>query len=364
MDKYHLPPEITDKKHMPLQITATIITFFTLLSSGLTAMIALIVVRFIKDDFFIRLAPMTLIIIAFIISTIIGTAITLFVSRHYFKPLDDLIKSQKKIAKGDFSARVETPRSEAPESGNILSELVSGFNAMAEELGSTEMFRNDFINNFSHEFKTPIVSIKGFAKQLANDNLDEQQRKEYIDIIISESDRLSTMSTNILLLTKFENQQIVTDKTEFYLDEQLRKCILLLEKQWTKKNLDLELNLGEVKYYSNEEMLSHVWLNIIGNAIKFTPDNGKITVKCSQDSSAVTVKISDTGIGMDDKTVKRIFDKFYQGDTSHTMKGNGLGLPLSKRVIDLCAGKITVKSQPDRGTTFIVKLPQTANTRN
>lgn len=337
---------------MSLQLTAIIITFFTLLSSGMTAIIFLIIVRIINNDLFLRMAPMTLISIAFIISTIIGTGITLFISRHYFKPIDNLINSQKKVAKGDFSVRVEPPASE-----NIISGLVGSFNYMAEELGSTEMFRNDFINNFSHEFKTPIVSIKGFAKQLNNDSLSEEQKKEYIDIIISESDRLSTMATNILLLTKFENQQIVTDKTEFYLDEQIRKCILLLEKQWTKKNLNLDINLSEVQYYSNEEMLSHVWLNIIGNAIKFTPDNGTVSVKCYADMKGVTVKITDSGIGMDDKTQKRIFDKFYQGDTSHTMAGNGLGLPLSKRVIDLCAGKITLKSQPGKGTTFIIKLP-------
>lgn len=343
-----------DKKHLPLQIMAIIITFFTLLASGATVLIVFIIVRIINIDIFVRLAPMTLITISFLISTLIGTAITLFVSRHYFKPIDELIKSQKKVAKGDFSARVKPPASE-----NIISELVKGFNSMTEELGNTEMFRNDFINNFSHEFKTPIVSIKGFAKQLKKENLEESQKQEYIDIIISESDRLATMSTNILLLTKFENQQFVTDKTEFYLDEQIRKCILLLEKQWTKKNLDLDINLGEVKYYSNEEMLSHVWLNIIGNAIKFTPDNGTITIKCYSDPSETVVRISDTGVGMDDKTQRKIFEKFYQGDTSHTMQGNGLGLALSKRIVDLCGGKISVKSQIGKGTVFTVKLPNT-----
>ena len=323
-----------------------------LLCSGLTAIGAMIVVRIVEDDLFIELAPLTLISIAFIISTVIGTGITLFVSRRFFRPLDNLIKSQKKVAKGDFSARVK-----APNNTNVLTELIKSFNAMVEELGSTEMFRNDFINNFSHEFKTPIVSIRGFAKQLQNDSLTDEQRREYIDIIVKESDRLASMSSNILLLTKFENQQIVTDKTEFYLDEQLRSCILLLEKEWTKKNLNLDLNLGEVKYYSNEEMLSHVWQNILSNAIKFSNENGEISVKCYSDSSGVTVKIADNGIGMDDATRKRIFHKFYQGDTSHADQGNGLGLPLAKRVIDLCNGKISVKSQPGKGTTFIVKLP-------
>ena len=228
---------------------------------------------------------------------------------------------------------------------------------MTDELGSTEMFRNDFINNFSHEFKTPIVSIRGFAKQLQNDDLSEEQRREYIDIIVNESDRLASMSSNILLLTKFENQQMVTDKTEFYLDEQIRKCILLLEKDWAKKNIEFDIDLNEIRYYSNEEMLSHVWLNILNNAIKFTPEKGTVTVKCYHDSSNITVKIIDNGIGMDDKTQRHIFDKFYQGDASHTSIGNGLGLPLAKRVVTLCGGKISVKSQMGKGTTFIVRLP-------
>lgn len=343
-----------DKKHFSVQITVTIIAFFMLVFSGLMAIGAMIVVRFIENDLFIELAPLTLISIAIIISTVIGTGTTLFVSRHFFKPLDGLIKSQKKVAEGDFSVRVN-----APDNNNIITELVRSFNSMAEELGSTEMFRNDFINNFSHEFKTPIVSIRGFAMQLQNEALSEEQKKEYIDIIAKESDRLASMSSNILLLTKFENQQMVTGKTEFYLDEQIRSCILMLEKEWTKKNLSFDLDLGEVKYYSNEEMLSHVWQNIIGNAIKFSDENGEIKIKCYGDSSGVTVKITDNGIGMDDATRKRIFDKFYQGDSSHADRGNGLGLPLAKRVIDLCSGKITVKSQKGKGTSFIIKLPYT-----
>lgn len=347
-----------DKEHIPMQILVTVVTFFTLFFSSGSAVLFFIVLRAIKIPAVVRAAPMTLLIGTFIASMIIGMIVTFFVSRYLFKPIDNLSKSMRKVAKGDFSVRVEEPKV-----NNIIAELVRSFNAMAEELGSTEMFRNDFINNFSHEFKTPIVSIRGFAKQLQKDSVSEEQRKEYINIIVSESDRLSSMSSNILLLTKFENQQIITDKTLFYLDEQIRSCILLLEKQWSKKNLSLDLDLSEVPYYSNEEMLSHVWLNILGNAIKFTPENGTITVKCYGDSMGVTVKIADTGIGMDDSIRLKIFDKFYQGDSSHAGKGNGLGLPLAKRVVDLAGGKISVKSQPGKGTVFVVKLPQTAGSQ-
>ena len=328
------------KKDWALYITVTVIIFFILLTSSGFALLAILLLQAVFPSLFIRLAPLTITFIAFVTSTIIGTAISIFVSRQFFKPLDDLIKSQKKVAKGDFSAKVTPPKGDT-----LISDLVTGFNAMTEELDGTEMFRSDFINNFSHEFKTPIVSIRGFAKQLQKNDISEEQKNEYINIIVSESDRLASMSSNILLLTKFENQQIVSDKTGFYLDEQIRKCILLTEKQWTKKNLDLELELDEIRYYSNEEMLSHVWLNILGNAIKFTPEGGKISVKCYSDAENITVRISDNGIGMDDKTLKRIFDKFYQGDSSHKSTGNGLGLALAKRVTDLCGGKINVKSQ-------------------
>ena len=340
------------KKDWAIHITITIISFFILLSSSGTTMLVILLIRQIIPGLFIKLAPVSLTFIAFISSTIIGTAVSLFVSRQFFKPVDGIIRSQKKVANGDFSVRVQPPRSDT-----IITDLVNGFNSMTEELGSTEMFRNDFINNFSHEFKTPIVSIRGFAKQLQNDELSEEQKNEYIDIIVEESARLASMSSNVLLLTKFENQQMVTDKTDFYLDEQIRKCILLIEKEWARKNIDLDLDLDEVKYFSNEEMLSHVWLNILGNAVKFTPENGTIKVRCYSDGTNVTVKITDNGIGMDEKTCRHVFDKFFQGDTSHGSKGNGLGLPLAKRVVTLCGGTISVKSNPDKGTVFTVRLP-------
>ncbi len=339
-----------------LHVTVTFAIFLILLTSSGFAFLLVLLARKLLPELFVAIAPPTLIILAFIASTIFGTAVSLFVSRQLFKPLDEVIKSQKKVAKGDFGVRVSPPKK-----GTIIAELVEGFNSMTQELGSTEMLRNDFINNFSHEFKTPIVSIRGFAKQLSKEDLSEEQKKEYIGIIVTESDRLALMATNILLLTKFENQQIVSDKTNFYLDEQIRKCILLLEKQWTQKKLNLELELSEVEFYSNEEMLSHVWLNILENAIKFTPENGTVTVKCTSDSENITVKIEDTGVGMSDKTRKHIFDKFYQGDSSHKSHGNGLGLPLAKRVVDLCNGKISIKSQAGKGTTFVVKLPREKN---
>ena len=228
---------------------------------------------------------------------------------------------------------------------------------MAEELGGIEMFRENFINSFSHEFKTPIVSIQGFAKQLKKENLSEEKKQEYIDIIISESKRLTNLSSNILMLTKFENQQIITDKTEFSLDEQIRNSILLLEKQWTAKNIDFDIEMQEISYISNAEMLSQVWVNIIGNAIKFSPEGSTISVKLFQSKDDIRAEISDRGIGMDENTIRHIFERFYQGDKAHSAEGNGLGLPLVKRIVELCNGNIRVESEYGKGTNFIVTLP-------
>ena len=292
--------------------------------------------------------PMT----AFLVCIIVGTFLSAIVSRVLLKPINELIRAIQMVAKGDFTVRVQ----KIPYRGE-LSELMNNFNVMAEELGSTEIFRQNFINNFSHEFKTPIVSIRGFARRLQKSSLSDQQRKEYTDIIIEEAERLTNMSSNILLLTKFENQQIISDKKEFHLDEQLRRCVLLLEKQWNKKNISFNMNLSEVLYYSNEEMLSHVWLNLLSNAIKFSNHDSKINVKCFKDIQNIIVIIKDHGIGIDSNTINKIFDKFYQGDASHTIEGNGLGLSLVKRIIMLCKGEISVSSEVGKGTTFVIKLP-------
>jgi len=287
-----------------------------------------------------------------VISVLFGTLLSMIVSKRVLKPLNDLIVATREIAKGNLDVRVDP----SPSIGEI-GELISSFNNMTTELSSIELFRNDFINNFSHEFKTPIVSIRGFAKRLLDNHLSEAQRKEFAGIIVSESDRLTKMSSNVLLLTKYENQEMITEKSIFSLDEQLRNCLLLFEKEWSEKNLDLQLELAPINYYGDEEMLSQVWINLIANAIKFNNPNGNLVIRCFLDGSAVKVKISDSGIGMDDETCRHIFEKFYQGDNTHGSAGNGLGLPIVKRILDLCGGQITVKSKKGVGTAFTVKLP-------
>ena len=289
------------------------------------------------------------ILMAFFITTLAAG-----MGKGKLKPINDLVEAMREVSQGDFSVRVD-----ATDVTGDMGRLVTSFNDMAGELGGLEMFRKDFINNFSHEFKTPIVSIQGFAHQLQAGGLTPEEEREYIRIIADESDRLAKMATNILLLSKLENQAIVTEKTEFWLDEQLRTCLVLLEKQWGPKELELNLELDEVKYYFNENMLSQVWLNLFSNAIKFTPKGGTLSCSLKADESTVTVKITDTGCGMSEDTVRHIFDKFYQGDTSHTGDGNGIGLNIVSRILYLCGGSVKVESEIGSGSTFTVTLPVT-----
>ncbi|HHV28208.1 sensor histidine kinase [Acetivibrio mesophilus] len=336
-----------------LNIQMVFLVFYIMISSGVLTGVFFLFLFAIGILPIPRLAPILYPLVALLVSSIIGTSISAVASERVLKPLNQLIKATKVVATGDFSVRVEEINGHS-EVGN----LIKNFNHMVEELGSIEMFRNGFINDFSHEFKTPIVSIRGFAKQLQNDNLSPEKRKEYTDIIISESERLANMSANVLLLNKFENQQIITNKTEYELDEQIRDCVILLEKQWSKKNIEINLDLEPIKIYSNQEMLSHLFINLIENAIKYTNDNGHISICCHEAVDGIQFKISDDGNGMDENTKKRIFDKFFQGDKSHAVKGNGLGLSIVKRIVELCKGDIVVESEISKGTTFIVKLPK------
>ena len=338
------------RRRRPDSVYMTLLVFLigVIIAAGLmtAAVYGFLVLMGILVNPFTRLLAMPALLILFI------TALAAGMGRSKLKPMNDLARAMRNVSQGDFSVRVD-----AGDVSGDMGELVASFNDMASELGGLEMFRKDFINNFSHEFKTPIVSIRGFAKQLERDDLTEEQRREYLDIIISESDRLANMSGNVLLLSKLENQTIVTDKTAYRLDEQLRRCILLLEKQWTQKALELDLDLAEVTFLGNEEMVQHVWVNLIGNAIKFSPRGGTLSVSLkSQDGSAV-VCVRDRGEGMDEATRRRIFEKFYQGDTAHAAEGNGLGLSLAMRIVELCGGGIDVDSAPGRGAAFTVRLP-------
>lgn len=289
---------------------------------------------------------------ALLVCIAIGTMLSALLSRWFLKPVNQLIRATRAVAAGNFSVRVDETGAKSE-----LMELIKSYNTMAEELGSLELFRRDFINTFSHEFKTPIVSVRGFARQLKNPNLTDEQKREYIDIIISESDRLTNMSSNILMLTRLESQQIITDCEDIQIDEQLRSCILLLEKQWMKKSIGFDLDLNGTTYHGNQELLSQIWLNLIGNAIKFSGEGSEIRVSCKKSRKHLTVEVEDHGIGMDEATKKRIFEQFYQGATSHVTEGNGLGLSITKRIVELMHGEIAVSSETGSGSVFTVRLP-------
>ena len=290
-----------------------------------------------------------------IASTVIGTGAAAILTKWILSPMKEMIDATERIAKGDFKVHIQENFDEKSDFGI----LQRSFNHMAGELDGIEMFRNDFINNFSHEFKTPIVSIRGFAHQLQAGGLTPEEEREYIRIIAQESDRLAKMATNILLLSQLETQAIVTAKTEFYLDEPIRTCLLLLEKQWSAKDIELNVDLEEARYCFNEEMLSQVWINLFSNAVKFTPAGGTISCTLRVEGDFVVVTVSDTGIGMTEDTRRHIFEKFYQGDTSHTGDGNGIGLTIVGRILELCKGRIAVDGAPGEGSTFTVTLPVT-----
>jgi signal transduction histidine kinase len=226
---------------------------------------------------------------------------------------------------------------------------------MAQELQSIEYLQKDFISNVSHEFKTPIASIQGFATLLKSPETTEEERQEYTSIIIKESQRLSRLSQNLLRLSKLEYQQRLTSEEKFSLDEQLRQTVLLLEPEWAPKEIRWDVNLENTVIHGDAELMQQVWINLLGNAIKFSPQGGEIALSLYV-SDVVKVRIKDQGIGMDEATQARIFERFYQGDTSHAHEGNGLGLPLAKRIIDLHGGALRVKSSPGQGSTFTVEL--------
>lgn len=343
-----------EKRLRSINTYVVLFVFFIMVSAGVICVLIFNILDAFGLIKHIEVVPMLLPFIMLCACIIIGSILSAMLSGILLRPLNDLKEGLLKVSKGDFTVRLE-------ENGNSeLSHIQESFNIMVKELGNTELFRNDFINDFSHEFKTPMVSVYGFAKQLKKGGLTKEQEQEYIDIIINESQRLINMSSNILMLSKLENQEIITDKKDFSLDEELRRCVLQLQGQWGEKNQEVIPDLCEITYYGNSGMLKQVWLNVIGNAVKYTPDGGTIEVKLDinpKNEQEVRVRITDNGIGMDKATAERIFEKFYQGDSSHATGGNGLGLAMVKRIVELCGGRIRVKSEPDKGTQFTVYLP-------
>jgi signal transduction histidine kinase len=289
----------------------------------------------------------------YMVSVIIGTAISAIIGKRILSPLVKYSEALMEVGKGNFNIKLAEDKHYVPE----LKMMSHNFNIMVNELNNIETFRSDFIANVSHEFKTPLASIDGYTMLLQDSNLTEEEKNKYIEKILNNTKRLSNLVYTILQISKLENQGIIAEKRKFKLDEDFRQILLFLEPKWACKNIDLDINLDETTFYGNEELLAQVWVNILDNAIKFTPDNGTISCSMKQSDSWITATISDNGEGMPEGVQKHIFDKFYQGDKSHSSEGNGLGLALAKRIIDLCGGTIEVNSEYGKGSTFTVKLP-------
>lgn len=289
----------------------------------------------------------------------VAVALTLFTRRKirtaYEEPMHKLAEATSQVANGDFSVYIPTLHTQ--DKWDYLDVMIMDFNKMVEELGSIETLKTDFVSNVSHEMKTPIAIIKNYSELLKAEHITEEQRKEYAENIEGAAMRLSNLISNILKLNKLENQRIAPEVEAYDVCRQLCECILQFEEAWEEKEIELETEIEDVAMVeADESLLELVWNNLLSNAVKFTEPGGTITVKQTADERTVKVSVSDTGCGMERDNINHIFDKFYQGDTSHSKEGNGLGLALVKRVLELLDGDIQVFSKPGEGSTFLVTL--------
>lgn len=289
-----------------------------------------------------------------IVCTILGSIISVIAVHRPVKKVTRLTEAMEEIANGNFTIRLKEKKLKI---NKITNKTVKMFNNMAQQLESTEMLSRDFINNFSHEFKTPIASINGFAKLLKDSALSPDEKAEYLDIIIQESERLSNLSINILSLSKLEQQSILTNKTDFNLTEQIRIIIGTLYQKWSAKNLDIVFEGNDVLIYANKEMLGQVWVNLLDNAIKFSSENSVINVYIDEKPEKITISLKNFSETIFPEQIDRIFDKFYQTDQSHSTNGNGLGLPMVKRIIELHNGTVKVRTENSEAVVFVIELP-------
>ena len=285
---------------------------------------------------------------------VLVTLVNFLFTRYIYRYLDKISDAMQKVADGDYTVRLDAEKDQP------FRELYRNFNTLAEELGGVEMLHNDFINGNAHELRTPITSINGFAEMLLNDDgtLSREEKRSYLEIIASESRRLADLAGNSLLMSRLDTQKIIPDKKPFSLDEQLRRCSILLSGQWTEKDLDMTMDLDEAVYVGDYDLMQHLWINLLTNAVKYTPKGGSITVTLKNEEKFIAVSVADTGKGISPEDRERIFDKYYQTDKSHSKRGLGLGLAICKRIVQLCNGSLTVESDVGVGSTFTVKLPK------
>jgi signal transduction histidine kinase len=299
--------------------------------------------------------PILGIFLLMLVSLIVGTILSIVIGRSIIRPITRLSQATGRVAGGDFKAFL-------PESDRVreIRDMEVNFNKMVRDLGGIETLRSDFIASVSHEFRTPLGSIEGYATLLQGEGLTKAETMEYTAAIIESTRKLSTLAGNILKISKLENQGIVLEKTRFRLDEQIRDVFLALEPKWSAKGLELDIDLDDLEIFGSEELLRQVWLNLIENAIKFTPEGGEIRARLTLEGAKAVVLIADTGVGMSEETRARMFEKFYQGEAARSQEGNGLGLTLVKRILDLIGGEMRVGSAPGEGTSMTVTLTREA----
>ena len=302
-------------------------------------------------DFNLYLGVFPRIGVSLVLSLVLFLLLSVLASVKISKPISEITQATRQIQEGDFTIRLPENRS------GEVGELMRSFNSMTEALSRTAYLQKDFISSISHEFRTPIASIRGFARLLQMPGLDENARQEYVGMIAQESDRLSRLSDTLLRLSALERQMAPASLSVFRLDEQIRQVILQLEPAWSSRQIDWQLDLAPVTVESDAELLIQVWINLIQNAVKFSDNGGVIEIRVQQTDMAEVI-ITDHGVGMSEETMARIFDRFYQGDTSRSHEGVGLGLCLVKRIMDILGGEIRVRSVLGEGSSFRARLPR------
>ena len=286
-------------------------------------------------------------------SVVLGGGLSIIMSRFFLRPVTRMGRAMERVAAGDFTVRLDNP--------GALGEMrdsYAHFNTMTRALAATETLQSDFISNVSHEFKTPINAIEGYAMLMQDAGNDPALQREYADKILLSTRRLSELVNNILLLSKVDNQTMPLEKHPYRLDEQLRRAILLLERKWTQKQIEWDVDMDEATYTGNESLMLHVWVNLLDNAIKFDPVGGEIRLRLHCESTCIRITVSDNGPGIPKDQQSAIFERFYQADGSHKSEGNGLGLALARRIVRMCGGGISVSSEPGKGSCFTVELPR------
>ena len=357
-----------EKGRRPLYFLRIFCTFFLLISFVLTASMILFM-TYLRQSTGLDLNSQNVSLAALLtfgnvfMLSLVCAAVDML--RRYFtieRPVRRIAEGAEKIMAGDFSTRI--PSAKGMDSIDGFSEIIDCFNRMAEELGGMETLRTDFIANVSHELKTPLAVIRNYGVMLQQPGITEAERQEYGQAIAAASQRLADMITNILKLNKLENQQIYPEKKVYDLSEQLCECLLAFEGSWEAKSLEIETDIEDnVLVESDPELLSLVWNNLFSNAIKFTDQGGKVSLSLKSEKERAVVSVSDTGCGISREVGAHIFEKFYQGDSSHATQGNGLGLALVRRVVDIVGGEIDVSSEVGVGSTFTVKLRRKMNSQ-